>query len=65
MMAKTRSTRAKDYEILTAEISKATFGITPSEYKKVKGLKRETCVIIWTILNDFYYAWRTINNGDS
>lgn len=30
----------KDYEILTAEISKATFGITPSEYKKVKGLKR-------------------------
>ncbi|MFH1947442.1 MAG: Bro-N domain-containing protein [Candidatus Magasanikbacteria bacterium] len=31
----------KDYEILTAEISKATFGITPNEYKKVKGLKRE------------------------
>ena len=31
----------KDYEILTAEISKATFGITPSEYRKVKGLKRE------------------------
>jgi hypothetical protein len=26
---------------LTAEISKATFGITPNEYKKVKGLKRE------------------------
>lgn len=32
---------AKEYEILTAEISKATFGVTPSEYKKVKGLKRE------------------------
>src|SRR3989338_5220527 len=31
----------KEYEILTAEISKATFGITPSEYKKHKGLKRE------------------------
>lgn len=31
----------KDYEILTAEISKATFGITPSEYKQLKGLKRE------------------------
>lgn len=31
----------KDYEILTAEISKATFGITPREYKQVKGLKRE------------------------
>lgn len=31
----------KEYEILTAEISRATFGITPSEYKKLKGLKRE------------------------
>jgi DNA-damage-inducible protein D len=31
----------RDYAILTAEISKATFGITPSEYKKFKGLKRE------------------------
>ena len=30
-----------DYEILTAEISKATFGVTPTEYKKLKGLKRE------------------------
>ncbi len=30
-----------DYAILTAEISKATFGMTPSEYKKFKGLKRE------------------------
>lgn len=31
----------QNYAILTAEISKATFGITPSEYKKAKGLKRE------------------------
>ena len=31
----------RDYEILTAEISKATFGVTPSEYKKLKKLKRE------------------------
>ncbi len=31
----------KDFEILTAEISKATFGLTPSEYKEKKGLKRE------------------------
>ena len=31
----------KDYEILTAEISKATFGVTPAEYKKIKGLKRQ------------------------
>ena len=31
----------KDYEILTAEISKATFGVTPTQYKKLKGLKRQ------------------------
>lgn len=31
----------QDYEILTGEISKATFGITPGEYKSIKGLKRE------------------------
>lgn len=30
-----------DYAILTAEISKATFGMTPSVYKKFKGLERE------------------------
>ena len=30
----------KDYEILTAEISKATFGVTPAEYKNLKGLAR-------------------------
>ena len=28
----------RDYAILTAEISKATFGITPADYKKLKGL---------------------------
>ncbi len=32
---------SKEYAILTAEISKAAFGLTPSEYKKLKGLKRE------------------------
>jgi len=31
----------KEYAILTAEISKAAFGLTPSEYKKLKGLDRE------------------------
>ncbi|MBU1200886.1 MAG: Bro-N domain-containing protein [Nanoarchaeota archaeon] len=30
-----------EYAILTAEISKATFDMTPSEYKEFKGLKRE------------------------
>jgi DNA-damage-inducible protein D len=31
----------KEYAILTAEISKATFGLTPAAYKKVKGLKSQ------------------------
>ena len=31
----------KEYAILTAEISKAAFDMTPSQYKKFKGLKRE------------------------
>ncbi len=31
----------REYGILTAEISKAAFGMTPSEYKTFKGLKRE------------------------
>jgi DNA-damage-inducible protein D len=31
----------REFEILTAEISKATFGMTPSSYKKYKSLKRE------------------------
>ena len=33
--------RQIDFSILTAEISKATFGITPTEYKKLKRLERE------------------------
>ncbi len=31
----------KDYAILTAEISEATFGVKPSEHKKLKHLKKE------------------------
>ncbi|MHB9137976.1 MAG: hypothetical protein ACYC4Q_01080 [Victivallaceae bacterium] len=30
----------KDFSILTAEISKATFGMTPSEYKDLKRLTK-------------------------
>ena len=33
--------KPREYEILTAEISKATFSLTPSAYKKCKGLKRQ------------------------
>ena len=35
-------THEKDYAILTAEISKATFGMTPSEYKKYKNIPDKT-----------------------
>ena len=31
----------QDFAILTAEISQATFGVTPTQYKKLKGLQRE------------------------
>jgi DNA-damage-inducible protein D len=31
----------REFAILTAEITKATFGMKPSEYKEYKGLKRE------------------------
>ncbi|GHV19596.1 phage antirepressor [Clostridia bacterium] len=32
---------SREYSILTAEISRAAFGMSPSEYKAFKGLKRE------------------------
>ncbi len=31
----------QEYSILTAEISRATFGLTPGEYKRLKGLENE------------------------
>src|SRR3989338_2044767 len=40
----------RDYEILTAEISQATFGMIPQEYKKFKGLRREN---LRDHMNDF------------
>lgn len=40
----------KEYAILTAEISQATFGMTPSQYKNFKNLKREN---LRDHMNDF------------
>lgn len=34
-------TENKEFEILTAEIAQATFGLKPSQHKAVKGLKRQ------------------------
>ena len=39
---KNRGALDTDYEIFTAIMSKATFGIKPSEHKAIKGLKRES-----------------------
>ncbi len=47
---KDRGAQGKDYEILTSEISKATFGVTPSEYKQMKGLEKEN---LRDHMNDF------------
>ena len=62
-------TKEKDYAILTAEISKATFGLTPSEYKEVKGLTKKNqnlrdhmtdLELIFTMLENYL----DINNGE-
>jgi DNA-damage-inducible protein D len=42
----------KDFAILTAEISKATFGMTPSEYKKHKELPEKSKINLRDHMND-------------
>lgn len=42
----------KDYAILTAEISKATFGITPSEYKKLKNIPTKSHINLRDNMDD-------------
>src|SRR3989339_1795155 len=42
----------KDFAILTAEISKATFGMTPSEYKKFKNLPKQSKANLRDHMND-------------
>ncbi len=44
--------KQKDFAILTAEISKATFGITPSEYKKLKNLPKQSKPNLRDHMND-------------
>ena len=39
--AKREAKQEKDFAILTSEISQATFGMTPSEYKEFKGLTNQ------------------------
>jgi len=42
----------RDFAILTAEISKATFGVTPSEYKKLKQLPEKSKVNLRDHMDD-------------
>jgi len=42
----------KDFAILTAEISKATFGMTPSEYKEFKNLPEQSKANLRDHMND-------------
>ncbi|RLD64886.1 MAG: phage antirepressor protein [Bacteroidetes bacterium] len=42
----------RDYAILTAEISKATFGMTPSEYKEFKNLPTKTKINLRDNMDD-------------
>jgi hypothetical protein len=44
-----------EYSILTSEISKATFGLTPGEYKKLKGLKQHN---LRDHMNDLFEIYR-------
>lgn len=58
----------KEFSILTAEISKATFDMTPNEYKDFKGLKKENLrdhmddlELIFTMLGESVTKELTIN----
>jgi len=42
----------RDFAILTAEISKATFGMTPTEYKKFKNLPKQSKANLRDHMND-------------
>ncbi len=60
----------KDFVILTAEISKATFEMTPKEYKKFKGLKKENLrdhmndlELIFTLLKESVTKELTVKEG--
>ena len=59
----------QDYAILTAEIAKATFGLTPSEHSKLKGLERQNLrdhmtplELIFTALGEEATRINTVND---
>ncbi|MEX0598769.1 MAG: phage antirepressor protein, partial [Candidatus Paceibacterota bacterium] len=46
-------TENKDYAILTAEISKATFGLTPNEYRELKNIPTQSKANLRDNMTDF------------
>ena len=54
--------KPREYEILTAEISKATFGLTPSAYKKFKGLKRQN---LWDHMTDLELIFSMLSEAST
>jgi len=55
----------RDFAILTAEISKATFGLTPTQYKDLKGLDRENLRDHMTDLELIFTMLGEAATGDS
>jgi len=55
----------KDFAILTAEISKATFGMTPSEYKIFKNLPKQSKVNLRDHMNDLELIFTMLGEGVS
>ena len=53
-----------DYAILTAEISKATFGMTPSEYKEFKNIRNTLKLdptkkaMMWENIEENIFSWK-------
>ncbi len=55
--------KQKDFAILTAEISKATFGMTPNEYKQHKNLPKQSKANLRDHMNDLELIFTMLGEG--
>ncbi len=55
----------REYAILTAEISKATFGMTPTEYKNFKGLPNKPNVNLRDHMNDLELIFNMLGEAST
>ena len=53
----------RDFAILTAEISKATFGMTPSEYKNYKNLPEKSKANLRDHMDDLELIFTMLGEG--